>query len=96
MLSNFEKEYRQRRYSQRLSLDMSKAKQFTDLDKTCKKLEPEKIIGGVCRGNALWLLIKWKNREEHDLLPSDYVQKKYPQMSQEIKDTFHLFVLSYS
>ena len=59
---------------------------FKMLDSKFKGFVLEKIVGGTLYKEMRWLLVQWKDVQQYDLLPYEYINLRYPNRIQELTE----------
>ena len=62
----------------------------TDFDEFYKGLKIENVVGGTFHKEKKYVLVKWLELDEHDLVPFEFFQGKYPKAMSKT-DSFSYF-----
>jgi hypothetical protein len=62
---------------------------FEDFDKLYKNLELHEVVGLTEREGRAWLLIRWTNTTDCDLVPLDYLRHKFERINGHMKELLY-------
>ena len=64
---------------------------FDQLDEFYKNLEADTIIGSTMRHGKHWFLVQWKNLEDKDLVPYEYIEYKFPDLLKNLPENYKMY-----